>query len=71
MHPPIPATYNWKKAIAEWMKGAFVVSASLQFVMITDPVAINLAAAAPWMVCVEDDARTRGDFQTLTWPSQD
>ena len=57
--------------MAERTKGVFVESASLRFVMITDPVGIDLAAAATWMVCVEDDARTRGDFQTLTWPSQD
>ena len=61
-NPPLPetATYNWKKAIAEWMKGAFVESSSLRSVMITDPVAIDLAVAATWMVCVEVDARAKG-----------
>src|SRR5690349_6569722 len=59
-NPPIPATYDWKKAIAEWMKGAFVESSSLRSVMITDPVAIDVAAAATWMVCLNVDARAEG-----------
>jgi len=59
-NPPIPATYNWKKAIAEWMKGAFVEPSSLRSVMISDPVAIDLMAAATWMVWVEVAARAKG-----------
>src|SRR5689334_16931063 len=42
------------------MKGAFVEPSALRSVMITDPVAVDLAAPATWLVCVEVDAQASG-----------
>jgi hypothetical protein len=59
-NPPIPATYNWRKTVAEWMRGAFIEPASLRSVMISDPVAVDLSSPATWLVCVEVDAQASG-----------
>jgi hypothetical protein len=56
-HPPLPPNYEWRKHVADWMKNAFADPASLRGVMVSDPVAIDTASAATWLVCLEADVR--------------
>ena len=59
-HPPIPSSYDWKRDAAGWMKKTFNDPASLQSVMISDPIVFDYPSSpATWLVCIELDVRDR------------
>ncbi len=56
-NPPIPASYDWRKALATWIKAAFAEPASLRGVRITEPAIIDHPSGATWLVCLEADVK--------------